>query len=241
MTSRVRRTCLFKGGTRLFVLTLADYSGDDDGRSIFPGHDLIAADCQCSIRSIQDLIREVRKTGVLKVVGASGSDLADDEKPIGGRGQRTEYRLDLERLDELQALHQAREPNCEHCQARAKRAKNAASKRTKNAARKGENSSAKDENSRIAYKDSNLNNHNELAHERALSPEGRALVLAKALGESFEVYFRDAKFVDGPPARITLSSAFKASHARTQFGNRIRRIFGDDVVLDHADGEEGAA
>src|SRR5215467_12781477 len=95
VSNAIWASCLFRGNRLLMMLALADWA-DDNGGSIFPGMGLVAAKCQMSVRTAQGAIKALCATRTLvKVANASG-----------GRGRRTEYRIDLQRMQELQDLHE---------------------------------------------------------------------------------------------------------------------------------------
>lgn len=72
----------------------------------------------------------------------------------------------------------------------------------------------------------------ESAPKRALPLDGRALRLAKQIGEAkWQAWFSDANFHDGDPPRITMPSKFKRGCVLERFGIEIRRVFGDGVVI----------
>lgn len=137
----IRNTCLYRGGEFNVLMAMADCANTADGDGIYPGIDLLAANARQSIRQCQDNIRRLRADGVVKLIGPNGEDMPPDTSASGGRGRRTEYRIDLERVRELQGLHEAEEGECDFCKAREKRAY----KRVQFPARKGEVSNAKGE------------------------------------------------------------------------------------------------
>jgi hypothetical protein len=133
--------CLYQGGTLNVLLAMADIA-DDDGGDIFPGIEYLSAKVRQSPRATHDCIKRLRSDGVVRLVGPDGEDLGADKKPTGGRGHRTEYRIDLERVQELQGLHEAGEPDCVHCKPRLnERAR--ARQRVKKRAEKDANSGRK--------------------------------------------------------------------------------------------------
>jgi chromosomal replication initiation ATPase DnaA len=73
------------------------------------------------------------------------------------------------------------------------------------------------------------------APKRARPLGGLALRLCKALGEPlFQAWFGDAEFDEGPPAKIIMATRFKRSHAEENFGDHLRQIFGDHLILGYA-------
>jgi hypothetical protein len=183
--TNIWNTCCYQGGCLVLLLAMADH-GEDDGTEIYPGLDLLAAKCRSSVRAVQEQIKKLRGDGVLKIIGPDGEDLPDDVMPAGGRGHKTEYRIDLERVKELHALHQEQSPECEHCLARSIRAQRAArkgaagrtlssEKRVQPGARKGEAGSAKGEDSRTAYRIEPSKPSLNLPPDAARAPEGRVV------------------------------------------------------------------
>lgn len=132
-------TCLYQAGTLNVLLAMADHASDN-GLDIYPGMEYLAAKCRQTVRATQDCVKRLRADRVLILLGRDGRDLEPTENPIGGRGYRAEYRIDLERVKELQALHQAEHPDCELCRA--------GNKTPRRDAKKGEPSRQKGELSR---------------------------------------------------------------------------------------------
>jgi hypothetical protein len=137
----IRNTCLYRGGEFAVLMAMADCANTGDGRGIYPGIDLLAANARMSVRQCQENIKRLRAAGVVILVGPDGEDLGPDEMPAGGRGRKTEWRIDLERVQELQGLHEQGGEGCDFCKARLERAK----KRVQFGARKGEVSPRKGE------------------------------------------------------------------------------------------------
>lgn len=135
----IRNTCLYRGGEFMVLMAMADCANTADGDGIFPGIDLLAANSRQSVRQCQENIKRLRADGVVIQLGSDGQDLEPDVNATGGRGHRTEYRIDVERVQELQGLHEAEEGACDFCEAREKRAH----KRVQFAQRKGEVSAPK--------------------------------------------------------------------------------------------------
>jgi hypothetical protein len=109
-------TCLYQGGTLNVLLAMADHASDN-GRDIYPGMEYLAAKCRQTVRATQDCVKRLRADGVVILLDRDGRDLEPTKNPTGGRGYRAEYRIDLERVKELQGLHQAEHPDCELCKA----------------------------------------------------------------------------------------------------------------------------
>jgi hypothetical protein len=177
------RTCLFQGNTLNVLLAMADFA-DDDGGDIFPGIDLLAAKCRATGRTVQNSLRELEDTGAIQQI----------TNGLGGKGRATEYRIDLERVKNLHRLHEAENPDCEHCQARRRSAEKRAAYRAErvkksppkgeNPAPKGENSAAKGENSgsRIDnnhQEPSNNHQHSQRAGEADAQSDGNVASLGK--------------------------------------------------------------
>jgi hypothetical protein len=169
--SAIWQTCLYSGGTLNVLLSMADFAGLD-GRDIFPGLDYLAARCRQTPRATQDCIKRLRADKVVVLLGASGKDLEPDANPTGGRGNRTEYRIDLKRVQELQALHQAEEPNCLHCL----KGRKPAAKRVKISATKGEVFAAKGEENdgKGEVSRTHIDNHQEPSIEPSVEPPAAA-------------------------------------------------------------------
>lgn len=108
-------TCLYQGGTLNVLLAMADSASRPDGTGIFPGLDYLSAKCRQSVRATQDSIKRLRSDLVVIQLGPKGEDLKPDQNAIGGRGHRTEYRISLKRVQELQALHRIEDPDCVYC------------------------------------------------------------------------------------------------------------------------------
>ncbi|HEY1709577.1 MAG TPA: hypothetical protein VGG10_15020 [Rhizomicrobium sp.] len=147
-------TCLYSAGTLNVLLAMADHASDD-GRDIYPGIDYLAAKCRQSPRATFECIRRLRSDGVVHLLGSRGEDLPPIAKAAGGRGRKTQYRIDLRRLREQQLAHCAEEPDCVHCLAGRKAAETTAFSEPRrdtakgdNSGVKGEENSAKDEISR---------------------------------------------------------------------------------------------
>jgi hypothetical protein len=80
----------FPTATRLLIaLKLADYS-NDEGRSIYPSKPTLASKAQCDQRTVERTLAAFRKCGLIAVV-----------REGGGRGNTTEYKLDLRLLEKL--------------------------------------------------------------------------------------------------------------------------------------------
>jgi hypothetical protein len=109
-------TCLYQGGTLNVLLAMADHASDN-GRDVYPGMEYLAAKCRQTVRATQDCVKRLRADRVAILLDRNGNDLEPSENPTGGRGYRAEYRIDLERVKELQGLHQAEHPDCELCKA----------------------------------------------------------------------------------------------------------------------------
>lgn len=161
-------TCLYQSGTLNVLLAMADFA-NDRGDDIFPGIDNLAAKCRQSIRATQDCIKRLRADGVVKLLGPNGQDLEPEEPAVGGRGRRTEFRIDLQRAQELQGLHEAENPDCIYCEARRKRAE----KRVQKPAAKGAVPVAKGavSDTKGADSRSHIENHQEPSVEPSSEPE----------------------------------------------------------------------
>lgn len=245
--SAIWRTCCYQDGSLVLLLAMADH-GKDDGTDIYPGVDLLAAKCRSSVRAIQERLKKLRADGVVKIVGNNGIDLPDDETPVGGRGRKTEYRIDLERVQELHALHQQESPQCEHCRARAER--------VRRRARKGAARSTKGEDARAPYRIEPLETPLNLPSEAARAPVGRVIgQVSEPIANAIDVlplsgkqraklvglfeptvlaaWFAGVRFREGPPLVIVLASRCKCSWVQDKFGDRLRRAFGDDLKFDY--------
>lgn len=132
-------TCLYQGGTLNVLLAMADSASRPDGTGIFPGLDYLSAKCRQSVRATQDSIKRLRGDLVVIQLGPNGEDLTPEQNAIGGRGHRTEYRIDMKRVRKLQALHRLENPDCAYCAAGDK----ADPERVQEAAEKGEVSAVK--------------------------------------------------------------------------------------------------
>lgn len=119
--------CVYDGGVLMTLLMMADH-GDDQGCNVFPQIDLLAAKTRMSDRNVRGCIRELRNDGTVILLDDAGNDLPSEAIHQGGRGRWPQYRIDLERLKELQGLHTQADPSCVWCEARAKRRKNRALK-----------------------------------------------------------------------------------------------------------------
>lgn len=122
--------CVYDGGVLMTLLMMADH-GDDQGCNVFPQIDLLAAKTRMSDRNVRGCIRELRNDGTVILLDDAGNDLPSEAIHQGGRGRWPQYRIDLERLKELQGLHTQADPSCVWCEARAKRRKNRALKAEK--------------------------------------------------------------------------------------------------------------
>jgi hypothetical protein len=114
------KTCLYEGNTLNTLMAMADWA-EDDGGDIFPGIDLLAAKTRASVRTTQIALRRLEGDQVIERIANAR----------GGRGKITEYKIDLERVQELQGLHEAAEPDCAHCAARRRSAERRAEHRAK--------------------------------------------------------------------------------------------------------------
>jgi hypothetical protein len=103
------KTCLYDGNTLNVLLSMADWA-EDDGGDIFPAIETLAAKCRCSTRTTQVALRALEADQVIERIA----------NPKGGRGKVTEYKINLERVQKLQGLHQAEKPDCPHCLAKRK-------------------------------------------------------------------------------------------------------------------------
>ncbi len=217
-------TCVYQDGCLVLLLALADH-GNDDGGEIYPGLDLMAAKCRSSVRATQDRLKRMRADGVLKIVDRFGNDLPDDVTPPGGRGIKTEYRIDLERVQELHALHQQENPECEHCAARAKRVRRRATKREARRTKGADDSSAY----RIEPSEPPLN----LAPASAPPVTGRAGRIAAMFSQPiYDAWFKGSYFREGPPLTIVLASKARREQVRDKFGDKLRNVFGETLAFD---------
>jgi hypothetical protein len=123
--TEIRNTCLYDGGHFAVLMAMADCANTRDGDGIFPGLDLLAANARMKPRRTQDIIKDLRADTVVILIGPNGEDMPAEAAPAGGRGRKTEYRIDLERVQELQGLHEAevaaKRVKCPFCEARQKR------------------------------------------------------------------------------------------------------------------------
>lgn len=78
------------GSRKLVLLRLADYA-DKDGGSVYPSVKSLAAACCLSERAVQYTLRGLEADGLLVVVANA----------TGGRGKAREYRIDLERVQNI--------------------------------------------------------------------------------------------------------------------------------------------
>jgi hypothetical protein len=137
--TEIRNTCLYEGGHFAVLMAMADCANTSTGEGIYPGIDLLAANARLKQRRTQDILQELRNDRVAVLVGPDGEDIGPEVQPTGGRGKKTEYRIDLERVQELQGLHEEAGGDCPFCLARRKREQWRAEAR----ARKGAISSVK--------------------------------------------------------------------------------------------------
>lgn len=237
--TEIWRTCCYQDGCLVLLLAMADH-GEDDGTEIYPGLDLLAAKCRSSVRAVQDRLKKLRADGVVKILDPDGNDLPDDMTPPGGRGRKTEYRIDLERVQELHALHQLENPDCEHCKARAKRASR---RRTKGAAAraKGEAGNVKGAADRSTYRIEPSKPSLNLPPAAARDPDGRAAGLSlkpqidklrERIGDDyFQAYFGGAEFIDTAPIKIVVPRESIRVRIKEKYIDKLVALFGDDVML----------
>jgi ribosomal protein L20A (L18A) len=102
------------------LLSMADFA-EDDGGDIFPGIELLAAKSRVSVRTAQEALRQLEEDEVIEQMTSTR----------GGRGHITEYRIDLERVQELQGLHEVENRDCRHCLAKRKSAEKRAQHRAR--------------------------------------------------------------------------------------------------------------
>lgn len=119
--TEIRNTCLYEGGHFAVLMAMADCANTSTGEGIYPGIDLLAANARLKQRRTRDILQELRNDRVAVLVGPDGEDLGPEVQPTGGRGKKTEYRIDLERVQELQGLHEEAADDCPFCEARRKR------------------------------------------------------------------------------------------------------------------------
>lgn len=119
--TEIRNTCLYKGGPFAVLMAMADCANTASGEGVYPGIDLLAANARLEIRATQDNIKRLRADLVVVLVSPDGEDLGPEVQPTGGRGRKTEYRIDLQRVHQLQGLHEAEAGVCQFCEAREKR------------------------------------------------------------------------------------------------------------------------
>lgn len=121
----IRNTCLYDGGHFAVLMAMADCANTKTGDGIYPGMDLLAANSRLKQRRTQDIVQELRDDLVVILQSPEGEDLDADVQPSGGRGRKTEYRIDVEKVQELQGLHLAEvlsgRTKCQFCEARQKR------------------------------------------------------------------------------------------------------------------------
>lgn len=109
LMTKIWETCVYSGACHSVLLVLADH-GHDNGRNAYPGVDLIAAKTRLSIRAVKYALRQLEEDRVI----------VPQDDASGGRGKTTRYFIDLQRVQELHCLHQAENPACEWCAARAR-------------------------------------------------------------------------------------------------------------------------
>src|SRR5579872_938776 len=90
-------TCLYDGGTLLVLLAMADWA-NDDGSDVYPGMDTLAAKCRLTTRGAQDCVKRLRDDQVVLIVANA----------TGGRSKLTKYKINLERVNFLHGLHEAK-------------------------------------------------------------------------------------------------------------------------------------
>lgn len=103
------KSCLYEGNKLTVLLALADWA-EDDGGDIFPAIETLAAKCRVSLRTAQIVLRQLENDEVIERIA----------NPKGGRGKVTEYKINLERVQNLQGLHEEENPDCPHCYAKRK-------------------------------------------------------------------------------------------------------------------------
>ena len=237
----VWESCLYQGGVLNVLLAMADCAGNPDGSQIFPGNEYLAAKCRQSVRATLDSIKRLRRDGVIKQIGDDGEDLPSEENYPGGRGRKAEYRIDLERMQELQSLHEAENPDCEVC----RQHRVSAEKRRRRKLAKGADLSAKGEPKRQKGEVSGSHIEEEPSEPSNILPaqietpsdaramEARIAALRKELGEAvFRAWFDGAVFGEKV---IALSKRFKADWVARHFSSVIERVFGEDVSIIAAD------
>jgi len=121
----IRNTCLYDGGHFAVLMAMADCANTTTGDGIYPGMDLLAANSRLKQRRTQDIVQELREDRVVILQSDNGEDVGPEVQPTGGRGKKTEYRIDLDKVQELQGLHEAEveagRVKCHFCEARKKR------------------------------------------------------------------------------------------------------------------------
>jgi len=115
------RTCLYQGGQLLVLLALAD-AGDHNGENIFPSVEYLAAKCRQSVRATQDALKRLREDGIIIRVDEDGMPIGEGVN-LGGRSRFVHYVIDLERVQELQGLHEQENPDCDACRFQKRRKK----------------------------------------------------------------------------------------------------------------------
>lgn len=87
LLSKVWDSGAYAEGTLLVLLALADWANDDGG-SVFPFVEQVAAKARLSTRQAQRALKTLREDGVLEPI----------KNTSGGRGRRVEYQINLERM-----------------------------------------------------------------------------------------------------------------------------------------------
>jgi len=170
--TQVWDTCLYDGGTLLVLLAMADWA-NDDGSKVHPSMDTLAAKCRLTPRGAQFCVKRLRDDKVIKPV----------ENATGGRSKVTEYKIDLERVNFLRALHEAEflanpeDPKgCNRCRERFEKGelrdkKGCNLQHTKDEARdaKGEDGSSRIDNHQEPSVEPSLNRHSLAEREKGPS------------------------------------------------------------------------
>lgn len=160
-------TCLYDGGTLIVLLALADWA-NDDGTKVHPSIQRLAAKSRLSVRGAQLCLERLRKDKVLVTVSA----VNDEGKPIGGRSKATEYKIDLERVQVLQGIHEDQK-GCSRCNSKPKKGCNQTHQKGEDGDGKGEERSA------------HIDNHQEPSNEPSLSQARESESGFEKLAEGF--------------------------------------------------------
>jgi len=233
-------TCLYQAGTLNVLLAMADCASGHDGSGIFPGNDYLAAKCRQSVRATLDAIKRLRADGTIKQLDEDGDDLPPDVNSPGGRGRKAEYRIDLERVQELQSLHEVENADCEIC----KQHRLSAEKKLRRRAAKGAVSVGKGgvivgkgEVFRSRIEEEPSKPSNELPSRIASGDDARGLEarvarLIQRLGaEKYRAWFTGVSFEVGPPTTIVAPRVSCANWIRSNYLSLLEQVFDGDVKV----------